>query len=307
MKSVTAAELVRGFSKYRLESALEPVSISHHGQNTHVLCSLETFERLQICTMENRSCGDCDVSRFELAEWIEEGVIACDRTLQIAYANRSAYELTQSGQGGMQGQYLFSKFPQLENSVVEAQLRHTLTTGKSVKFDLPSTFMEGAWLRMKTFLFGPFVVLRMEDITDTYGRMLRSDVSSALASAIDHHADIASVVLSSRGTITEIGDAFCERLDFARDRLMSAPFSNLVVMADRVAFREAFEAALQNQPGRPGEVEIMTNSGRNIRAGYRITPLEGVYGNEGAVLLLALKGEVQQPGMARQKIGDQAA
>src|SRR3546814_8921230 len=43
---VSAADFIRGFANWRLQSARKPVVVTHHGKDAHVLISLDDYRRL---------------------------------------------------------------------------------------------------------------------------------------------------------------------------------------------------------------------------------------------------------------------
>ena len=42
---VSAADFIRGFANWRLQSARKPVVVTHHGKDAHVLISLDDYRR----------------------------------------------------------------------------------------------------------------------------------------------------------------------------------------------------------------------------------------------------------------------
>ena len=71
-RRVSSADFIRGFANWRLQAAREPVVVTHHGKDAHVLISLDDYRRLGDGALPTASLRD---SMAGLVESIRDGVI----------------------------------------------------------------------------------------------------------------------------------------------------------------------------------------------------------------------------------------
>lgn len=294
MNSVSSAEFVRAFAKIRREMNGEPIFISHHGEPTHVLCDIQTFQKMQLCPTPEKSCSDCDIGKFELAEWIEEGIIACDKNLRIIYANRTAHALTHRSIRTLGGSPLFLALPELQKTLVELQVRQTLQTFVSNKFDLPSPFRKDTWIRFKTFILGDYIVLRMHDITETFAQISSSRKCQSVAEAVEAHQHVSRIFLNLRGAVQEADEKFATVIGLSEPRLHGVVFVNLVSKADRLRFNAALELAEQTGGAFELAISLLANDGALKPFDMAITSSASAYHSDGVVLLLTPSVTIQE-------------
>src|SRR3546814_4358195 len=67
---VSAADFIRGFANWRLQSARKPVVVTHHGKDAHVLISLDDYRRLDGKTARDVATAS-DMLQASLAGLVE--------------------------------------------------------------------------------------------------------------------------------------------------------------------------------------------------------------------------------------------
>ncbi|WP_260923820.1 histidine kinase [Novosphingobium sp. 9] len=285
MNHVTAADFVRKFARYRDDARTGPVYVTHHGRETHVLCDVDTFRTLQHTSSDEVS-PDSPTVRFGLADWIDEGIIACDENLVITFANRIAHSLVRATPGTLVGRPLTAALPRIGGTVMEVQARETLRQGEPNMADLPSPFLVSAWIRFQSFMLDDHLVLRLRDITAEAERHFKANVKEAIVKAMDVHGDICYARLSLRGTIDRVDEAFSKLLDLPATRLDGVALGDLVVSADKPRYREVLETVLRGNEPEKVRLRLLTNSGIPVDVILSMVRLQGLYGTEGAVALM---------------------
>lgn len=294
MGSVSAAEFVRNFARLRIEAQADPIFITNHGRETHVLCDVGTWRALVDAAQANglppSPTGDEDMA-FGLADWMNEGIIACDESLTIVFANRVAHGLVRARPGSLVGRTLGNALPRLAGSLMEAQARQTIARGESNMADIPSPFIENGWLRFQTFPLNNRLVLSLRDVTLEVDVHFKASIKEAIIDAMDRHGGISYVRLSLRGTIDRVDATFSRLIDLPEARLTGIALGDLVATPDRPRFRAALEAVLRG--GEPARVAIsfLTNRGDLQRMRVSIVRLDGLYGCDGAIAILTEDGE----------------
>ncbi|AKM10701.1 PAS domain-containing protein [Croceicoccus naphthovorans] len=281
--TATAAEVVRSFSHWRDVANTNPVYITNHGRETHVLLDIGSFRELSMPGAGGSAGGE---DLIGLAEWINEAILICDGDLRIDYANRVAGAVCRKPVGELTGKMLVEALPSVAGSLMEVHARRTVIGGEPSAADLPSPFHDGAWLRFQSFPLGKSNVLMFRDITEDVQRHRLADVKAAILDAMSVHGEVGYVRVSIRGTIERIDDPFSKMVELDESRLIGIGLADLVVREERPAFRDALESVLQGGPSQKLRVGFLSNSGEVAYARLSIVQLHGAYGAEGAVVLL---------------------
>jgi len=287
--TVTAAELVRNFSRFRDMARKSPVRITHHGRETHVLSDLATYQDLCRKAAEGARGGRADDESgtvLALADWIDDGIIICDEDLRIEFANRTAIAMVGATAGALVGRDLREALPVVAGSLVEVHAVRTQRQREPSAADIPSPFRSGAWLRFQGFPLGDQVVLKFRDITEDVQRHRKADLKGAIRQAMEDHGAIGFVCTTVRGTIERVNAPFCHMMRLSPERLERVLVSELVVPADRHKLREELEASLRGDGERVLDVQFLANGGDVALARVSIVQLHGAYGGEGAVMLI---------------------
>ncbi len=286
MGYVSAAEFVRKFARFRDEAHDSPVFITHHGRETHVLCPIDVWNNASASQPVDPSGGRNDSANFALADWIDDGIIACDQNMRIVFANRNAHALVKARAGTLLGHSLTEALPTVAGSLLEVQARQTLIHGHPNMADIPSPFIENAWLRFQAFPLEDRLVIRLHDITQEADRLFKANAKEAIIRALDMHGGVSYVRVSLRGTIDRVDTPFCSLLDLPEERLTGISLCDLVSLPDKAAFRETLEKVLRGGDPVRLQTRFLSNRGDLVPVCMALVCLEGVYGCEGAIAVL---------------------
>lgn len=281
-RSVPAAELVRNFAHWREVGSREPVMVTHHGRETHIFMGVDRFRTLAVSDAEAAAPD----RTFELAARIHQGLILCRADLSITYANGVALAMTKRWDRQLEGQLLWEVFPEISGTLTEAHIRHSLASGEASAADIPSPFRDDNWLHVQTFPFAQGVALLMRDITADMQRHRLADVKSAILKAMSVHGGVSYVRVSARGFIEIADDNFCAMVGLPLDRLTKVALADLVGLAGRPAFREQLEQVLRGDGDQKATIPLLTNGGAIATVTAAIARLHGIYGTEGAIILM---------------------
>lgn len=162
--SVTAAEIVRNFSEIRQQAFGAPVIVTHHGKDTHVLCSAALFRAL---TRRREALDDDAVALqlVQLAAWIDQGLILADAEGRVLHANPALLCLFPYDPARLIGRPLFEAIPELAGSIAEPYLRRAIGARETRLFEMPSPFRTDAWLQCRHAPVGDGTVLLFRDIS----------------------------------------------------------------------------------------------------------------------------------------------
>lgn len=281
-RSVPAAELVRNFAHWREVGSREPVMVTHHGRETHVFMGLDRFRTMAIGDEE----APAPDRTFELAARIHQGLVLCGPDLSIDYVNGVALAMAKRWDRHLEGQMLWDAFPELAGTLTEAHIRHSLSSGEASAADIPSPFRDDVWLHVQTFPFAGGVALLLRDITADMQRHRLADVKSAILKAMGVHGGVGYVRVSMRGFIDVVNDSFCAMVGLGADRLADVPVADLVELPARPAFRERLERVLRGEGDMRFATQLLTNGGALAPVDAAIARLHGIYGTEGAVIVI---------------------
>ena len=281
-RSVPAAELVRNFAHWREVGSREPVMVTHHGRETHVFMGLDRFRTMAVGDDE----APAPDRTFELAARMHQGLVLCGPDLAITYVNGVALAMAKRWDRDLEGQSLWNAFPELAGSLTEAHIRHSLSSGEASGADIPSPFRDDVWLHVQTFPFAGGVALLLRDITADMQRHRLADVKSAILKAMGVYGSVGYVRVSMRGFIEVVNDSFCAMVGLAADRLADVPIADLVELPSRPLFRERLERVLRGEGDMRFATQLLTNEGVLAPVDAAIARLHGIYGTEGAVIVV---------------------
>jgi hypothetical protein len=287
-KVVSAAELVRGFSKYREEAAREPLFISNHGRHTHVMLGIDRYERLLAeSSRKSQSSGSFSGNDFEdMIEWSDDAVVIFDRSLTIVCENRVMRAITRRTDGSHKGQLLLRAYPEMAGTLIESHVRHTVATGEPAAVDLPSPFASKAWLGMRAFPIGTDNALVFRNISEEVMQQRNAVAKAALLHAMEAHGGIGYVRVSLRGTIEHADVPFCQMVGLSKERLMRVPMADLVERSQRGVFRTALDNVLSGNSEQSLAVALLDNTGADIQVRAGMAPLLGALGAEAAAIVM---------------------
>lgn len=285
--SFTAAEVVRNFAVARELAAEHPVMITHHGRPTHVLVTIGDYHSSQV---ERSGLELMSNPLHEIAEWIPDGTIVCDRNLDIIHINRVAAAMVRRTAEEVEATPL-SALPGMAESHLLSLIQRTNATNEFATVQMASPFAPDAWVEVRCFPWRERNVLFIRDITDRLDTLKMADTKSAILEAMNEHGRIGYVRLSLRGTIENLDEPFAGMTGVPSERLKGLPLVNLVPTSDRVVLRDALEDVLTGGARRKIELSMLDNKGETIPVAMALAGVKGMRGVTGAVAVVTAKGE----------------
>jgi PAS domain S-box-containing protein len=284
---VTSAEFTRHFGHVRQSSSVEPVFVTHHGRETHVLLAIETYRDLTSGEPQPTSVAQESLpSSSDLAGWILRGCIILDGDERIVFANPTAHAITARDDGALIGRSLFDAVPEFSESLVRSYVNRATSNREPCIADLPSMFRQDGWLRLEVYPTARNTTLLLHDITEDVRRDRLADPKKVLVDTIDRHGDIGTIRLNVRARIEHVNDACATMLGLPRERLVDIAIHDLVPRAARVAFRDVVDPVLAGGAPAQFDTAVLANDGTIVPVRGTISELRGAYGSEGAVIVL---------------------
>jgi PAS domain S-box-containing protein len=132
------------------------------------------------------------------------------------------------------------------------------------------------------------VAILMRDITADMQRHRLADVKSAILKAMSVHGAMAYARVSVRGFIEVVDDGFCRIMGLPSDRLTKVAMADLVELPVRPLFRAQLDKVLRGDGDQRIATRLLTNGGSVAPVEAAIARLHGIYGTEGAIILMTL-------------------
>ena len=282
---VRASEFSRRFG--HLSQAGRTVFVTHHGRETHALLPIANYHEFAAAAKGDER--EAVFSNQDLADWLPLMLVVTDASRTIVMANRTAHAMARKPDGSLPGSALFDALPALRETMFESYYNRTERTGEPCSFELPALFGTDSWHRVETFRTQQGVVFLARDITEEVKAYRLADTKKTLIEAMLAHGGIGYVWFNVRGRIEQVDPAMSELLQLPRERLANVPVVDLVPVGQRVTLREMIEDVLTNGSTQRFETEFLRNDGTTIPAVGAIKDLRGVYGSEGAVMVVTRK------------------
>ncbi len=285
--TVSSADFARRFGQLRQMQDDEAIFVTHHGRATHVLTTVRHYTALK----EGDGVGRSDTaaappSLQDFANCLTIGVVLIDYDLRVLAANHVAHAQLDRKEGELVGQRIFETIPSLRGSLVETYARRAVVSREPTSAEMPSLFRRDNWIRVDIHPFANHVTILVHDITEDVRRHRLADARQALREAVTAHDGIGYASLNTRGHIDRVEPTLCDMVRLSEERLHHVAMADLVPVAHRVAFREALDQVLSGEGARTIDSALLSNDGAAIAVRVTIAELRGIYGNEGAIVLL---------------------
>lgn len=285
--TVSSADFARRFGQLRQMQEDEAIFVTHHGRATHVLTTVRHYSALKDGGTDKRvDPASVLPSLHDFANCLTLGVVLIDYDLRILDANYVAHAQLDRGEGELIGQPIFQAVPVLQGSLVETYVRRSVVSREPCSAEIPSLFRAESWIRVEIHPFARHVTILVHDITDDMKRHRLADVRQSLREAIGVHDGIGYACLNTRGHIDRVEPTFCGMVSLSEERLHHVAMADLVLVAHRVAFRQALDQVLSGEGARTIDSALLSNAGTAVDVRVTIAELRGIYGNEGAIVLL---------------------
>jgi PAS domain-containing protein len=284
---VSAADFIRGFANWRLQSAREPVVVTHHGKDAHVLISLDDYRRLDGDVGDVAGTADrLQQSLAGLVESIRDGVILIDRQWRIVAVNPAASDLLERSCADLIGAPLAAAMPRIEGSLLAQHIIRLIDHRERFSGEVPDILRPRQWLRVDLVptAIGGAIILR--DVSGALTDYAEQDARKALLNAVEAQGEIGHARISVREAVEAANDVLTGMLGVDTVAIRRVRFSALLAVGQRAAFVEALELLFRS--GRPIRLasQIITRDGAALDVTLTITEVRGPYASDGAVILV---------------------
>ncbi len=285
---VSAADFIRGFANWRLHAARQPVVVTHHGKDAHVLISLDDYRRLAGADEEvtGSPVARLRESHAMLLESIRDSLILIDRQRRIVATNAAAGDMLEASAAALVGQPLAATLPAIAGSLVFHHIPRMLDHRERFSGDLPSLLRPGQWLHVDLvpLPIGGAIVLR--DVSDAMAARTRDDARTAAIRAIEVDGHIGHACISVREAIEHANDAMLAMIGVGDEAIRRVRFSALLALSRRQAFAEALEELFRTGAPARIESELVARDGAMVPVTLSIVERRNAYASEGAFVLV---------------------
>lgn len=285
---VSAAEFIRGFANWRMQSARKPVFVTHHGKDAHVLISLDDYRRLDgDAASEIAAASDLrQASLAGLVDSFRDGVILVDRRRRIVALNPAASDMLEIPAARLIGEEVTTALPGLKDSLIAHHILRLLDYRERFSGDVPGIFRPRQWLHVDLVPLpvGGAIVLR--DVSDAMEEFAAGDMRQAMLDAIEIDGGIGHARISVRETVEAANAVLTGLLGVDLAAIRRVRFSALLAVGQRAAFVEALESVFRS--GQPAHVasQMVTRDGSVVDVTLSIVEVRGPYASDGAVILV---------------------
>lgn len=285
---VSAADFIRGFANWRLQSARKPVVVTHHGKDAHVLISLDDYRRLDRDEAAEVASGEnqLQASLAGLVEAVRDGVIVIDRGWRIVAANPAASDMLGTAAAALIGGHLATALPGLDGSLLSHRLNRLIDHRERFSGDMPGILRPRQWLRVDLVPVSAGGAIILRDVSETIEECAAGDARNALLAAVDVDGAVGHARITVRETVETANDALTAMVGVDAAAIRRVRFSVLLAIGQRQAFVEALESVFRTgEPARIGS-EMITRDGAILPVTLSIAEIRGAYASEGAVILV---------------------
>lgn len=282
---VSAADFVRGFANWRVQSARSPVFVTHHGKDAHVLISLDEYRRLGGGGGE---AGDARLrdSQILLLESVRDALILLDREARVAALNPAASDMFEIAATALVGQPLTAALPSIGTSCVYPHIIRMIDHRERFSGELPSLMRPRQWLRADLIPLpvGGAVILR--DISEIVAARESAGAQQAAIRAVDVDSGIGRALISVRDTVEYANDALIGMIGVGQEAIRRVRFSALLAMSARHQFSEALETLFHTGMSARLDSELVSREGVAVPVTLSMAERRGTYGSEGAAIVV---------------------
>lgn len=294
---VAAADFVRNFAAVRDRASATPIFVTHHGRDSHVLCSVEAYHRLAA----RQGGGDDPIGLMtaQLAAWIDQGLILIDRAGTILHANAALVAIADCDPARLTDRNVFSAVPALAGSLAEAYLHRALRTHEAALFEMQSPFHAESWLQCRLAPIGDHLAILLRDITRDVHDVHRLGEQEDVLRALEFNRDVAFVRLSMRAFVEKANRNFGSLIGLAVDRVIGVHFCDLIDAQDRTRMRDELEQVLGDGLGRHVEARLIDGHGDPMLVRMGLAPTRNRYASDGATIIVSPAAPAATPRLRR--------
>ena len=285
---VSAADFIRGFANWRLQSARKPVVVTHHGKDAHVLISLDDYRRLD-GKMARDVAAASDLLQASLAglvESVRDAVILIDRQRRIVAVNPAASDMLEMPAASLIGEALIAALPSLGDSLVSHHITRLLGHRERFSGDLPGLLRPRRWLHVDLVPAPVGGAIMLRDISEAMEDVAAGGMRAAMLNAIESDGGIGHARISVRETVESANMMLTALVGVDPAAIRRVRFSALLAVGQRAAFVEALESVFRS--GDPARLasQMVTRDGSAVDVNLTIAEVRGPYASEGAVVLV---------------------
>ena len=288
---VSAADFIRGFANWRLQSARKPVVVTHHGKDAHVLISLDDYRRLDRDGAAGVASGAnlLQASLAGLVEAIRDGVILIDRGWHITAVNPATSDMLGTAAAALIGCDLAAVLPGLDGSLLAHRLNRLIDHRERFSGDMPGILRPRQWLRVDLVPVPAGGAIILRDVSETMEECAAGDARNALLAAVEADGAVGHARITVRETVATANEALTAMVGVDAAAIRRVRFSALLAIGQRQAFVEALESVFRT--GVPARVasEMITRDGTILPVTLSIAEVRGAYASDGAVILATLR------------------
>ena len=285
---VSAAEFIRGFANWRMQSARKPVFVTHHGKDAHVLISLDDYRRLDgdVARQVAAASDALQSSLAGLLESIRDGVILIDRQRRVVALNPAASDLMEVPAARQVGEDVMAVVPGLRDSLIFHHINRMLDHRERFSGDVPGLLRPRQWLHVDLIPLpvGGAIVLR--DVSDVMEGFAKGDMQKAMFEAVEADGGIGHARISVRETVESANAMLIDMLGVDAGAIRRVRFSAMLAVAQRPVFAEALESVFRSHKAARIASQMVTRDGSVVDVGLTIVELHGPYSSDGAVVLV---------------------
>lgn len=279
---VSAADFIRGFANWRLQSARKPVVVTHHGKDAHVLISLDDYRRLG----DNAPGMDLRESLAGLVESIRDAIILIDRERRILAVNPAGSDMLETAAADLIARNLEEVLPALGGHLLLAHINRLLDHRERFTGDVPGLLRPRQWLRVELVPLPVGGALVLRDVSASMEESSADDTRWALVNALDAHGGIGHAAISVREMVESANDTLTAMIGVDQAAIRRVRFSALIAMAERAAFVEAFESLFRGGASIRITSSLVTREGATLPVTLALAERRGAYASEGAVVMV---------------------
>jgi PAS domain S-box-containing protein len=286
---VSAADFIRGFANWRLQSARKPVVVTHHGKDAHVLISLDDYRRLdgdgESAAAIASGANLLQASLAGLVESIRDGVILIDRGWRIVALNPAASDMLGAAAAALIGGDLVTALPGLDGSLLSHRLNRLIDHRERFSGDIPGVLRPRQWLRVDLVPVPAGGAIILRDVSEAMEECAAGDARSALLAAVEADGGVGHARITVRETVETANDALTAMVGVDAAAIRRVRFSALLAIGQRQTFVEALESVFRTgEPARIGS-EMITRDGAILPVTLSIAEVRGAYASDGAIIL----------------------
>lgn len=281
--NVPAASLQRSFGMWREQAAKGPVYITHHGRPSHVLMSHDHYLGLMGPDAKSSSEDDLSVSKKNILEDIDQGVLIVDNRSRVIYVNRIYCEHVGMTSDQLVDRQLREIFPALTGSIFMRHIEAALRFAKRSTLRGRSVLRNDCWLCVDAFPVPAGAAVLLRNISEEVVNERRTLIRQAMEQALDLHDQTALVILSPRGGLERTNAAFASLIGATQQSLADASIFDVIAVRRRPDFRHDFERAFRDFAPVRISSALLARDGGETPVEVAIVPVQGEFAVEGAV------------------------